>query len=630
MPQAGQIIPEHLYSHNMVVVNDNTEYTNTLPEAEDNSTHMLFVFYSPKGISDKIVDITNGLKEFVDSYGAGPASIYGQPYMNAYNAHRSGYITGHCLRVSALNSSYAATVVVALYRIDETGNMLVRFKKRTPENALTDLDEIDSLYTSPEETISDGSDDDGFTEVKLFTVASRWKGKCGRKLSFGFDTNIGGDKENNFKNYVMRVYENFSTLENPETYSVCMTEEAIVVDEALFIDGVVNHPINGSNRLQISTNLEGFQQIVDAYNDANPDSTFTVNDFDVLLGVDKYTRDNIYNYEIDSMSDDVVVMNMMGGISLDGGDDGDLDETTDPAIRQEALNAAYLRAFMGETDPMIASKNRFPCHIFLDANYPVETKQAMAALCERRTDTALVLDAGLDIKTLRSPITYVKNNLDSYVQHRNEEIMAICGKVRDPQSKKIVPVTVTYALAYRLPVHWAQSGGKHVPFAGNTLGIIDDDFIINSIYPVYDEDLHSDIMDELVEERINFARINAKHRTIISEQTTRQTITSNLSEMNNVMILLDIKRDFEELCASYHYNFSEAEDIVRFNKDAETITSDYAEAKVRRIYASFDRNDWEATRGILHLYVEMEHKDLVKKTIIEIDVNRGSSSATNE
>ena len=137
-------------------------------------------------------------------------------------------------------------------------------------------------------------------------------------------------------------------------------------------------------------------------------------------------------------------------------------------------------------------------------------------------------------------------------------------------------------------------------------------------------------MDEMVEERINFARINANQRTIIATQTTRQVKSSNLSELNNVFILLDIKRDCEKLCASYQYNFSEAEDIARFNKDVETVLSDYEDAQVRSIHASFDKNDWEAERGILHLYVELVHKDLVKTSIIEIDVNRGNTSTSNE
>jgi hypothetical protein len=35
-------------------------------------------------------------------------------------------------------------------------------------------------------------------------------------------------------------------------------------------------------------------------------------------------------------------------------------------------------------------------------------------------------------------------------------------------------------------------------------------------------------------------------------------------------------------------------------------------------------NDWESERGILHLYVEFVHKNIIKRAIVEIDVNRGT------
>ena len=78
----------------------------------------------------------------------------------------------------------------------------------------------------------------------------------------------------------------------------------------------------------------------------------------------------------------------------------------------------------------------------------------------------------------------------------------------------------------------------------------------------------------------------------------------------------------------YQYNFSEPEDIAQFNKDAETVLDKYKGSQLRKIEASFDKNDWEAARGILHLYITMEHKDIIKTSIIEIDVNRGSNSDT--
>ena len=624
MPQAGQIIPSHLFPYNEVVINDNTQYTQVLASDSDDSNKMLFVFASPMGEDRKVITITDGIREFVSRFGQGPFSLYGQPYLNAYAAFSTGNIVGHCLRVTADNANFSYSVLVALYKIDEQNKMTVKLKTRTASAPLTSLDELDELYTSPEGVIDDPeSPDDGYSEVKLLTIAALGRGTYGRKFLYSISSNSGSDKENEYKNYIFSVYENIDSLKVKESYAVCFNDTAIVDNKALFSDGVINDPDTGSSRIKILTNLNGFQTIIDAYNDANPDSSFTIDDFDVLLGIDKYTRNAITNYTVDTISEDVVVVNSTSGIALEGGDDGDLGDSVDPATRKAALEAAYLKAWSGEFDPMIKSKNMFPTHLILDANFPIESKQEMAALVEKRKDCVLILDCGIGIKTKMSPITYVKNNLDPYVRNRIEMIDAICGIVRDPYSKKLVTVTNTVLLASEYPNSWARNGGKHVPVSGNTYGVIEG-FVKNSIYPVYDEDIDADIMDELCENRINFARTNSKRQIVRATQTTRQTISSNLSEANNVFILLDIKRDCEEMCDEYQYNFSEPADIARFNKDAETVLAKYKDSQVRSIQASFDKNDWEAERGILHLYVGFVHKDLVKTTIIEIDVNRSS------
>lgn len=630
MPQVGQIIPEHLFPYNKVVVNDNTTYTTELPAEVDDSIKMVFVFASPKGRNDRVITIDGGPRQFVSEFGQGPFSLYGQPYLNAYNAFKTGKIVGHCLRVSAPNATYAYSTLVALYKIDESGKMSVKFKTRTGTTKLENIDDLDYVYTSPTSVISDGGPDDGYAEVKLFTIGALGKGSYGNKISYNISSNSGSDKENSYKNYVLAVYENDQMLELKEQFYVCFNDTAIVDGQGLFVDGVLDDVDTGSSKIKIVTNMEGFNQLYTAYVDANPDTSLTIDDFDPLLGINKYTRSAISNYEIDTVSEDVVVLNALGGITLVGGDDGDLAENADPAVREAALKAAYLKAWSGETDEYIKSKNRYPANLILDANFEPETKAQMAALVEKRGDCMLVLDCGTEIKTKISPINYVKNNIDDFATSRLEMVDAICGKVRDPYSKKIVTVTDTALLASIYPELWSANGGKHIPFAGNNYGVLEG-FIKNSIYPVYDEDLDADIMDELVEERINFARINTSQNIIRATQTTRQEILSNLSEGSNMFILLDIKRDCERMCDEYQYNFSEKEDIARFNKDAETVLSKYEESQVRTIQASFDKNDWEATRGILHLYVGFEHKDLVKTSIIEIDVNRGSSStATSE
>ena len=129
-------------------------------------------------------------------------------------------------------------------------------------------------------------------------------------------------------------------------------------------------------------------------------------------------------------------------------------------------------------------------------------------------------------------------------------------------------------------------------------------------------------MDELADNHINFAKYNPNQVTVRATQDTHQSKQTNLSEQNNVLILLDVKRDCERLCARNEYDFSDVSDIARFNASLDTIIQKYQSSQVTDIQAHFDKNQWEAERNIIHLYVSMIHKDLVRTTIIEIDVNR--------
>jgi len=615
MPKSSQIIPEHSYPHQMVVINDNSKVSAT-PSSDSGETNMLFVFASPKGEDGKLHTVDGGMAQFLEDYGIGPFSIYGQPLLNAYNAVSAG-VVAHCLRVCADNAAYANSNLIAKYKVEVSGAMTVKFQAVGGSAALSSLDNLDEIYTPATEP-----DVDGYTEVKLLSVAPLGKGKYGDSLAWRIGSLTTADKENDYKNYLFEMYDATTGFVKKEEFSVAFDEDAIVDENSIFSDSVINDPDSGSDKIKIVTYVEGFKQIVDAYNAANVGSVLTVADFDVLLGINKYTKAAIANYTIDTVTAGTIAVNSLTGVSFVNGSDGDFSAATAQATRQTALDAAYTKAFSGLIDPMIKSKNKFPTNIILDANYPLDVKKLILALGTTRKDCMVIVDCGTGITTKQSVATYVKENLDSFANDRVQMIDAYCGKVKDPFSKKIVTVTSTYGLVFEYAANFEENGGKHVPFAGNSLGVLSG-YIKNSIYPVFDEDIDSDMMDELADENINFARINAVQDVIRATQATRQNYKSNLSEANNVFTVLDIKRDSEKLCATYDYNFSEPTDIARFNKDMEPIVATYDATQVKSVTAGFDKNDWEADRGILHLYIGLVHKDLVKTSIIEIDVNRG-------
>jgi hypothetical protein len=600
MPVSYQIIPEHKYPHQMTQINDNTEVSRTYSTNADVNA-VLCVFMSPKGRDNVVQTIDTGAAGFVKEYGLGSYANYGQPLLNAYAAAANGSSTVHCLRVTADDASYANSTLVAKYKVTD-GTLQVKFVNRASDEELTDLTNLEDCCS-----VDKAEDDEGFKSVKLFSVAYVGKGTYGKNVRWRIRSDVGSDKQNDFKNYLFDVYQYEDILELSESFSVVFVDDAVYSGTTLSAYDVLNDVDDGSNLLQVEVNYAGFQAIYDTYVENNPDTEYTIENFDVLLGLDKTTKEAIENYEIipedlevEEGKEAAIAITSTGGVALIGGTDGAL-----------ALDA----------DPNIVSKNRFPTTLILDANYPISVKLALASLATRRTDCMAMIDCGLNIATKASLLSYVESNLSDFINSRIHTIEGYAMKVRDPYTQKTITVTSTYWIARNYPVHFSNWGGKHKPMAGNTYGIIGG-YIKNSVYPVYDEDLDSEIMDKLADKHINFAKYNPNQVIVRATQDTRQSKLTNLSEQNNMLVVLDIKRDAELLASQIEYEFSEASDIARFNAALANITDKYAAAQVRSITASFSKNSWEAEHQTIHLNIAVVHKDLVRNTIIEIDVNR--------
>ena len=413
-------------------------------------------------------------------------------------------------------------------------------------------------------------------------------------------------------------------------------------------------PILGIDKLKASTRSQNWQ----AYSDISP-STSRLSNFEIV------------DYDEDESEADIQ-FNRVLGIPLRNGSDGDF--ALGSPNREKALRIAYYNAFMGKTDRYILSKTRFPLDAVFDAAFPFgqafdedtpesvvpieyrSLKLALAWLADKRyEDCFCYLDLGTNntdrryltldqmekinsgisdenipefegFETRQDAWDYAED-LNDYVKWWTFSIDGYYGKIKDPYSKKVVSVSSTYNLIQKLPLHWDYYGGKHIPYAGSKYGVIDS-YIKGSVFPVFDVDLDEEDLDNLIDAHVNYAQIDAKGNVIRGTQTTRypkigDSLTiSNLSEINNAHIILDIKKDAIKLVTNYAYNFNEAEDVATFNRDAGELVTKYSGAQVRSISASFSRTEEEAELGILHLYISVVHKSLVKINLIDIDVNR--------
>ena len=691
----------YAFPHTEVNIYDQSQITVQRASVTD-GTRMLFVFQSPRGEDGKLTSVKT-VDELVAKFGMGDIKNYGQPLLNCRRALSTGVVTAYCLRIAAPDATRANMYVYAAYKMvdvqigeDDDGTPItqqvlsVRFYTASELQVVEPDGEtvtkngminIKTLGSKAEELMPEAPE--GYKMVYLMAIASKGRGAYGNNLGIRIANNTRADRENDYKNYYLQVYESDSLIEEN---AVSFYDNAITDTTTLFADSVINDPDTGSANISIVTNPAGFEEIVNVYKTNVLDTltdeeletyatsiglsnlkdefnaedpwnvlkgymNLTAEDFDFFLGVNKNlfnkvtvaNRSAIYRYQVEASgtAEGVVALTDLTGVDMQGGTDGLFDATKHNASDIEtAINEAYEYAFdpneipnekteeyttkgyMASVDKNIYSKTRYPVDLILDANYAYAIKNAIASLCVKRGDCMAGLDLCTGMATSEDILTRL-NLIDSATANRNCFVEGYEMQIRDPISRKIVPVSATYWLAGAYPTNFDQNNGKHIPLAGGSYGTIEmDEMVKNSIFPIFDEAMDSAMMEQLANYRVNYAQINPKSVVIRAMQSTRQDILSALSECNNMFILMDIKRDCETLCGQYSYNFLETTDLSRFNRDAEQLLTKYSQAQVRSITATFSSTDAEQEQGILHLTIELSHKRLIKTAIVDIYVNK--------
>lgn len=571
------------------------------------------------------MDIINGFT-FVDEHTAevpteGPIGTPTEVAVTSTMSFTTTTARSTMLRASAATAKVMRNITApASETVAVDPVMDIYYTFEAPADLVTDLTNLGNLVT-----INPDVDENGYMATKIFEMACKGRGSWGNNIRFVLDSYARGDRLSSYKNYTMSIYEiEKATMTKKEEFTIAFNTDAVDVDgNTLFADFKISDPFDVSKYITLVTNPMAMKELFAAYVSVVPDTSLNEDTFDPLCGMMYGTSLTKIDYlNIDTLSAGTVSLSGASGISLLTGSDGAF--AADNPDRQTALNNAYLKAYSGEIDRNIRSRKMYPTDIILDANFPVETKIAISELVTERKDCVGIFDLGTDANTYAGLMENLAD-VEPYVATRSEAIEAYYGKIQDPVSFKIVPVTATYALAMMYPNHFRQNGGKHVALAGSAYAVMTG-FISGTAWPVYDDDLDADILDSMVESRVNFLKVNSVRQVVRGSQTTRQDVDTNLSELSNVFVLNDIRRDAVQLCEQYEYNFAEASDMQRFNKAASILADKYVDAQVASITAEFSMNQWESERGILHLYIEFVHKNIIKRSIVEIDVNRGTYS----
>lgn len=611
MPQAGQIIPNYLQPHVLSIINDNTEFQETTAPV-DEGTRSIFIFTSPKG-RDNVVLEMKSVNQLLEEYGRPVFKMHGQPIYNAYSFLSSGSAAkAWCMRVMPSDAKYSNVVIVAKVKPDQgAGKLNIRFEAMKMEG-LTDKEDVKSMVSLLTKT---DPDDNGYQTYPLWAFYSQGRGVYGNSFRVRISQSPQSDKENGFKNYRVEVLEE-NTLTRKELFVGTLYPDAVVGMTSLFIEDKINDKVEGSQKINTYVAQENLQAIFDLYKKVKPNTTLTEETIDFLFGKAADGK-NVEGLVIES-DQNTVSLDAPEGVPFSAGDDGAFTyNPTTLGKRETAIDNAYKAAFRGELDPAILSKRRTPAEVILDAGYSEEVKRELISLINKRYDAYGYIDAGI-INTLTDAIKWGESMLGLGNRIFSKEFQHF--KIRDPFSGKNIPVTVTFFFARMLPNHF-KNYGPHIPFVGETYATLTG-AINGSLKPVVDAD-DLEMKEKLYNLRLNYFQSLSENTFVRGTQTTSQNKWSDLSEENNMRVLLEMKRKLEDMCASLIYDFAEAEDRKRFTEDANRLFANgYVGIKVRSAEVKFEMSPFEEERNILHCYLAVVFRTMAKRVIVEIDINR--------
>lgn len=637
MAQEVQIVPKFLHSHVETYINDYTEFQDEVSTPVDENSKFVAIFRSGKGIDNTFVKKTD-LTDFKKTYGESNYNKYGQPLMMPIALLNSGNASVYCMRIMPDDAFAANCILSVLYKTDEsTGKMTLKYRASfidkeefsDPSMYKTGKQFKKQIYNYAQAMRDDDGDSEGFKCMPILTFRMCGRGVYGNNFRWRIARNVDYENDYGIKMFSFEVLSVENGFEKVATYVGAMNSSSKYKNLTL-INDILDDKEVGSLVMDVQVLEDEYNDLYEIYKnfvESLPEDTQDsfipdVDEWDPFFARGIANDVTYKNLEIVPEAEDTddITPDRPTGVPMEGGDDGAFADGIDEQELYRNEVEVYKKAFSGDLDRTILSNRRLPVDVMLDANYPFEVKQVIADLTNARESGLFYMDAGTE-----TTIAQIDNIIDEYsiFDTRNISKHFQWYYVKDPTTKKRCPVTITYFFAQTLPSHY-NTYGIHVPFVKGYSRLTG--HVKNSLEPVID-DIDMDIKEKLYINRINYYETIAENNYQRCSQNTAQMINSDLMEENNMMSLFALKKGLEMDCFNELYTFTSAESRAQFSELEMIKYADWIGTRFDTLDITFDVNEWEGERSVVHCYVAVQFRNLNKRTIIEIDVNKRNFTA---
>lgn len=476
-----------------------------------------------------------------------------------------------------------------LINIAKIDSSVITFKWANGETTTYTVDyraiaktKADGTVTTPAE-VEVGADDTYVQKFPIYAFTDVGRGLSNKRIRIYADNRTS--KGLAYMLYNLQVLEGTTTL---ETLEFCSDYTVIRKSENMSVQTVTS-----TYSQQIKSYI--FTKYQDKFIEAVAASVGvtgeTIGNLDYLFGTDrtgKYSLD--YTLTKAGLKDEStsLVYDLESGINMSYAFGQNLENGSNGAFGTapwgtDAYNQAVLDFWTDKdgSGVIFDVDGIKPCAI-IDANYPLEIKNAIGRVVKFREDCFYFRDLGLGLKTI-DDISWAE--LDNDAEGVNTDIgldekdSMFCASyhnsydVIDPHTKRQIPVTISYTLSKLLPSHFIN--GAYRPVCGQLYHMVINDAVEGTINYIPRKKPGNDEKEALDDLRINYIGDEDGTYVLESDWTATTNTATEFQYVHNVLAVQMVIRAVRRRCPKIRYSFLTAEDLTKYKNDVQTVLDQF-------------------------------------------------------
>lgn len=276
-------------------------------------------------------------------------------------------------------------------------------------------------------------------------------------------------------------------------------------------------------------------------------------------------------------------------------------------IREHKINDIRIKAYKGTWNEDVINKDMYEFDHVIDANYPDAVKNAIITLArDERQDFFFWADT-MDQNTVQDTLNWKETFTNSTY------FMSIISQSQtwyDEYTSKNINLTSTYLIADMLGRH-IDSFGRHFPMAGSRRGVVGG-FTSCDWYP------NEEQKEKLYKNRINYIERDPSVIRIGAQNTNYPA--GPLGQINNMLVVLRIKRVVEKIAKTYQFEFNTIETRNKMAAEINAYLKQWIDngactLATSNVYAS----DYDIMQKIVRVDIILKFTGVIERIVINID-----------